>query len=66
MVQETRESCEPTMFSLEELLILMCQDQNTDIEVLKIVKPTLEKIIEDELSYRKQLAAKGLKFTYEV
>ncbi|XP_026741861.1 microtubule-associated protein futsch [Trichoplusia ni] len=65
VIQETRESCEPTMFSLEELLILMCQDQKTDIEVLKIVKPTLEKIIDDELSYRRQLAAKGLKFTDE-
>ncbi|XP_045542128.1 protein Jumonji [Papilio machaon] len=55
--QEVRESCEPTMFSLEHLLVSAARDSRASTEVLKLVNVLLGKIIREELSNRTALAA---------
>ncbi|KPI96745.1 Protein Jumonji [Papilio xuthus] len=55
--QEVRQSCEPTMFSLEHLLVSAARDLRAPTEVLKLVHVLLGKIIREELKNRNALAA---------
>ncbi|KAJ9590136.1 hypothetical protein L9F63_016748, partial [Diploptera punctata] len=59
--KDIRDSCEPSMFSLERLLFSIATDGRTNVEVLKQILPMVLQIRQQELEYRKQLYALGLK-----
>ncbi|XP_021932109.1 uncharacterized protein LOC110835814 isoform X2 [Zootermopsis nevadensis] len=59
--RDIQNSCEPSMFSLERLLFSISTDGRTNVEVLKQVLPMIVQIRQQELDYRKQLYALGLK-----
>lgn len=48
-------SCEPAMFSLEQLLFAIATDQRSNIEVLSQVLPMLLDVFETEKEQRKSL-----------
>ncbi|KAM3968494.1 jumonji, AT rich interactive domain 2 [Aphomia sociella] len=58
--QELRESCEPTMFSLEQLLLAIASDSRSSARVLRLISSSLGRIVADELDRRRQLARLGL------
>ncbi|PSN57956.1 hypothetical protein C0J52_00206 [Blattella germanica] len=58
---DIRDSCEPSMFSLERLLFSIATDGRTNVEVLKQILPMVLQIRQQELDHRKQLYALGLK-----
>ncbi|XP_077302327.1 jumonji, AT rich interactive domain 2 [Arctopsyche grandis] len=58
---DIRNSCEPTMFSLERLIVAMSQDIRTPYQILKKVLPALNKIIQTEKQHREALFNVGLK-----
>lgn len=55
-----RDSFEPTMFSLEQLLIALVSDSRVPSSALRMVQPTLEAIVYAELKYRRELKEKGI------
>ncbi|XP_069701736.1 uncharacterized protein Jarid2 [Periplaneta americana] len=59
--KDIRNSCEPSMFSLERLLFSIATDGRAHVEVLKQVLPMVLQIRQQELDYRKQLYTLGLK-----
>ncbi|XP_026331932.1 protein Jumonji isoform X3 [Hyposmocoma kahamanoa] len=58
--QELRESCEPTAFSLEQLLIALSKNQPLPMSVLQLVHASLSTILQMEMSNRPALYRKGL------
>ncbi|CAB3226419.1 unnamed protein product [Arctia plantaginis] len=58
---EVRESCEPTMFALEQILKCIAEDPNSKISVLKRMKPTLDRVFGDEIENRRAVERKGVK-----
>uniref|UniRef100_A0A2A4JL76 Protein Jumonji n=1 Tax=Heliothis virescens TaxID=7102 RepID=A0A2A4JL76_HELVI len=63
--QEARESCEPTMFSMEQLLYQIGKDSRTDQPVLAMVQPIYDKMLLDEVTNRQMLQERGLTFVNE-
>ncbi|XP_026750244.1 uncharacterized protein LOC113510896 isoform X2 [Galleria mellonella] len=57
---ELRENCEPTMFSLEQLLLAIAADGRSTARVLRPVSGALGRLVADELDHRRQLARLGL------
>ncbi|KYN32272.1 Protein Jumonji [Trachymyrmex septentrionalis] len=52
--------CEPSIFSFERLLFNIINDTRSHIDILKQILPSVIKICEKELNYRKQLESVGL------
>ncbi|KAG6445618.1 hypothetical protein O3G_MSEX004010 [Manduca sexta] len=61
--QELRQSCEPTMFSLEQLLMSVAKDSRVSLTILQKVHSHLSPIVNEELANRRTLAERGVKFT---
>ncbi|XP_037299735.1 protein Jumonji isoform X3 [Manduca sexta] len=61
--QELRQSCEPTMFSLEQLLMSVAKDSRVSLRILQKVHSHLSPIVNEELANRRTLAERGVKFT---
>ncbi|CAK1540679.1 unnamed protein product [Leptosia nina] len=59
--EQLRNSCEPSMFPLEQLLLSFVKDASTPVEVLKEIQTLFNDIIEDELRNRRELRKIGLK-----
>ncbi|XP_064076478.1 protein Jumonji [Vanessa tameamea] len=59
--QELRQSCEPTMFSLEQLLIAIARDEGASLTMLQLVHENFSAILSEELENRRQLEKHGLK-----
>ncbi|CAG9558089.1 unnamed protein product [Danaus chrysippus] len=53
--QELKESCEPSSFSLEQLLISAAKDPHLPLNVLEHVHKHLNDIVSEELSFRRAL-----------
>ncbi|XP_013199475.2 protein Jumonji [Amyelois transitella] len=60
---ELSDSCEPTMFSLEQLLIAVAGDPRAPASLLQLVHTTLATIVEDELQRRRDLSWLGVPIT---
>ncbi|XP_076170572.1 jumonji, AT rich interactive domain 2 [Ptiloglossa arizonensis] len=58
--KDIQDSCEPSIFSFERLLFNIINDSRSHIEVMKQILPSVIKIREKEISYRKQLESVGL------
>ncbi|KZC08440.1 Protein Jumonji [Dufourea novaeangliae] len=58
--KDIQDSCEPSIFSFERLLINIINDSRSHIDVMKQILPSVIKIREKEITYRKQLDAVGL------
>ncbi|OAD55498.1 Protein Jumonji [Eufriesea mexicana] len=58
--KDIQDSCEPSIFSFERLLFNIINDSRSHIEVLKQILPSVIKIREKEINYRKQLELVGL------
>ncbi|CAH0716320.1 unnamed protein product, partial [Brenthis ino] len=58
--QELRESCEPSMFSLEQILISAARDPRASLTILQLVHAKLAQIIEEELDNRAIVESHGL------
>ncbi|XP_071443739.1 uncharacterized protein Jarid2 [Hetaerina americana] len=59
--KDIKDSCEPSMFSLERFLFRIATDPKSHVDVLKQVLPMIFRIRENELERRKQLSSIGLK-----
>ncbi|XP_024882813.1 protein Jumonji isoform X1 [Temnothorax curvispinosus] len=58
--KDIQDSCEPSIFSFERLLFNIINDTRSHIDILKQILPSVIKIREKELDYRKQLECVGL------
>lgn len=47
-----RKSCEPAMFSLEQLLFAIVNDQRSNIDLLKQISPMLQDVFINEKNQR--------------
>lgn len=54
-IKELKESCEPSSFSLEQLLISAAKDPHLSPNVLEHVNKHLNDIVSEELSFRRAL-----------
>ncbi|XP_022118712.1 protein Jumonji [Pieris rapae] len=55
-----KSSCEPTMFSLEQLLFAFVRDARTPPSVLRAIEPILKEVLNKEFSNRQKLEEMGL------
>ncbi|XP_064640231.1 protein Jumonji-like isoform X2 [Lineus longissimus] len=55
------ESAVPEQFPYEKMLISLAKNEKVPMEVLCLLVPLLEKVVEEELHYRHQLQTAGLK-----
>lgn len=58
---ELRNSCEPSMFSLERLILSVVVDVRSNVEVLKGILPVVEELCETERATREKLREAGVK-----
>lgn len=58
--KDIQDSCEPSIFSLEKLLFSIINDTRSHIDVLKQILPTVKRVCEREIDFRRQLKALGL------
>nr|XP_022914063.1 protein Jumonji isoform X1 [Onthophagus taurus]XP_022914072.1 protein Jumonji isoform X2 [Onthophagus taurus] len=58
--EELRQNCEPSMFSLERLILSITMDQRSSIEILRQITPDVQKICEREKTLRGKLREMGL------
>ncbi|XP_039309182.1 protein Jumonji isoform X2 [Solenopsis invicta] len=58
--KDIQDSCEPSIFSFERLLFNIINDTRSHVDILKQILPSVIKIREKELDYRKQLKDVGL------
>jgi protein Jumonji len=58
LLQDIQESCEPTMFSLEQLLFAIANDQRSKDETIKKILPMLKEASEAEKINRQALKVK--------
>ncbi|XP_076682856.1 jumonji, AT rich interactive domain 2 [Andrena cerasifolii] len=58
--KDIQDSCEPSIFSFERLLFNIINDSRSHIDILKQILPSVIKIREKEIGYRKQLELVGL------
>lgn len=64
--RDIHESCEPAMFSLEQLLFALGYDQRVNSEALHQMLPMLNDVCEKESAAREQLRAAGVTSTEKV
>ncbi|KAH8329728.1 hypothetical protein KR067_003833 [Drosophila pandora] len=64
--RDIHESCEPAMFSLEQLLFALGYDQRVNSEALHQMLPMLNEVCEKESAAREQLRAAGVTSTEKV
>jgi len=55
LLQDIHESCEPAMFSLEQLLFALGYDQRVNSDTLQQMLPMLNEVCEKESAAREQL-----------
>ncbi|KRT81054.1 hypothetical protein AMK59_5178, partial [Oryctes borbonicus] len=60
---ELRENCEPSMFSVDRLLLSITSDTRSSVEVLKQVMPAVQELCNREKRLREKLRELGLKLT---
>lgn len=53
--QDIHDSCEPAMFSLEQLLFSVAQDVRTNVEILETVLPMLKEVYDREIKERGEI-----------
>ncbi|XP_033221882.1 protein Jumonji [Belonocnema kinseyi] len=58
--QDIHDSCEPSIFSFERLLFSLINDTRSHVEILKQILPTVKRVCEREIDYRRQLKSLGL------
>lgn len=58
--QTLKSSCEPTMFSLEQLLFAFVKDSRTPLQVLTAIEPILNEVLDKEFKSRRHLEKLGL------
>ncbi|KAF9421699.1 hypothetical protein HW555_002380 [Spodoptera exigua] len=63
--KEARESCEPTMFSLEELLLRIGKASGVDRATLRAAQPVFDKVLRDEITNRLILQERGMKIVHQ-
>lgn len=54
-MKDIHDSCEPAMFSLEQLLFALGYDQRVTSDTLQQMLPMLQEVYEKELAAREQL-----------
>ncbi|XP_038216833.1 protein Jumonji isoform X3 [Zerene cesonia] len=59
--QELRNSCEPAMFSIEQLLLSFTKDSRTPLDMLHQIYPVLNEIVKKELQNRRSIKRLGFK-----
>ncbi|XP_050559901.1 uncharacterized protein LOC118263878 isoform X2 [Spodoptera frugiperda] len=64
--KEARENCEPTMFSLEELLLRIGKASGVDRATLRAAQPIYDKVLRDEITNRLILQERGMKIVHQV
>uniref|UniRef100_A0A0A1XBG1 Protein Jumonji n=1 Tax=Zeugodacus cucurbitae TaxID=28588 RepID=A0A0A1XBG1_ZEUCU len=64
--RDIHDSCEPAMFSLEQLLFALGYDQRVTSDTLQQMLPMLQEVYEKELAAREQLKAAGVTSTEKV
>ncbi|XP_034658571.1 LOW QUALITY PROTEIN: serine/arginine repetitive matrix protein 2 [Drosophila subobscura] len=64
--RDIHESCEPAMFSLEQLLFALGYDQRVNSDTLHQMLPMLNEVCEKESAAREQLRAAGVTSTEKV
>ncbi|XP_030241935.1 mucin-17 [Drosophila navojoa] len=64
--RDIHESCEPAMFSLEQLLFALGYDQRVNSDTLQQMLPMLNEVCEKESAAREQLRAAGVTSTEKV
>ncbi|XP_022832395.1 uncharacterized protein LOC111360621 isoform X2 [Spodoptera litura] len=63
--KEARENCEPTMFSLEELLLRIGKATCVDMATLKTAQPIFDKVLRNEITKRLILQERGIKMVHQ-
>ncbi|KAF9797349.1 hypothetical protein SFRURICE_006331 [Spodoptera frugiperda] len=63
--KEARENCEPTMFSLEELLLRIGKASGVDRATLRAAQPIYDKVLRDEITNRLILQERGMKIVHQ-
>jgi hypothetical protein len=58
--KESQASCEPTVFSMHQLLWSIANDSRSSVDVLKRICPMLQRSIDDELQFRSSLRNFGV------
>lgn len=64
--RDIHESCEPAMFSLEQLLFALASDQRVTADVLSQMLPMINEVFEKEVAAREQLKAAGVTSTEKI
>lgn len=54
-IQDIHDSCEPAMFSLEQLLFSVALDIRTNVEILEVVLPMLKEVYDREIKARAEI-----------
>lgn len=54
-LQDIHDSCEPAMFSLEQLLFSVAADSRTNNEILERIMPMIVEVYDRELTDRKKI-----------
>ncbi|KAI4471896.1 lysine-specific demethylase [Holotrichia oblita] len=60
---ELRKNCEPSMFSVDRLLLSITSDTRSSLQVLKQVMPAVQELCDREKRLREKLRELGLKLT---
>ncbi|XP_050560017.1 uncharacterized protein LOC118263720 isoform X4 [Spodoptera frugiperda] len=63
--KEARINCEPTMFSLEELLLRIGKASGVDRATLRAAQPIYDKVLRDEITNRLILQERGMKIVHQ-
>lgn len=53
--QDIQESCEPTMFSLDQLIFAMAADQRCNLDTLSQVEPMIRSVLDKEIKLRNNI-----------
>lgn len=60
---ELRNNCEPSMFSVDRLLLSITSDTRSSVDVLKHLIPAIRELCDRERRLREKLSELGLKLT---
>lgn len=60
LFDELRGSCEPSMFSLDRLLLSIASDTRSSVEVLRLIVPYVNELRDREIEKRRQLGTYGI------
>ncbi|XP_031618620.1 protein Jumonji [Contarinia nasturtii] len=64
--KDIHDSCEPAMFSLEQLLFSVASDVRTNVDILETVLPMLKEVYEREIKERSEIQASGVNQTEKI